>query len=67
MRETEAEAVAFVVSHAIGLIATAAAKDYIELYQGTTETLAESLGAIQRVSAEILAGITADETAASAA
>jgi len=63
VRETEAEAVAFVVSHAIGLTATAAAKDYIELYQGTTETLADSLGAIQRVSAEILASITADKAA----
>jgi hypothetical protein len=39
VRETEAEAVAFVVCQAIGLEAVNAAADYIRLYQGSKETL----------------------------
>jgi len=58
VRETEAEAVAFVVSEAIGLKAQNSA-DYIQLYSGDKETLAESLEQVQRVSAEILTAITA--------
>jgi hypothetical protein len=56
VRETEAEAVAFVVCEAIGLKATNSA-DYIQLYSGDKETLTESLEHVQRASAEILAGI----------
>lgn len=55
-RETEAEAVAFVVCEAIGLKAPNAA-DYIQLYAGDKETLVKSLEHIQRASAEILAAI----------
>jgi hypothetical protein len=33
-RETEAEAVAFVVCHAIGLETGSASQDYIQLYEG---------------------------------
>jgi antirestriction protein ArdC len=54
VRETEAEAVAFVVCHAIGLDTNTAASDYIALYQGDQTTLAESLEVIQKTSAEIL-------------
>jgi antirestriction protein ArdC len=56
VRETEAEAVAFVVCESIGLQAHCSA-DYIQLYNGSKETLAESLEHVQRASAEILAAI----------
>ena len=57
-RETEAEAVAFVVSQSIGLDTNSASWDYVKLYNGDQDTLAQSLGRIQRVSTEILSGIT---------
>lgn len=57
VRETEAEAVAFVVSQAIGLDASSAARDYIQIYDGKTETLAQSLDRIQHVAAEIIAAL----------
>lgn len=57
IRETEAEAVAFVVCESVGLHAQRSA-DYIQLYSGSKETLAESLEHVQRASAEILAAIT---------
>ncbi len=56
VRETEAEAVAFVICASIGLQAQRSA-DYIQLYSGSAETLAESLEHVQRASAEILAAI----------
>jgi hypothetical protein len=59
IRETEAEAVAFVVSQTIGLECGTASADYIALYDGDKATLSESLGFIQRTAAEILAGIEA--------
>ena len=57
VRETEAEAVAFVVSQAIGLEAASAAKDYIELYRGDAALLTESLEIIQSTANSILEGI----------
>lgn len=57
VRETEAEAVAFVVSQAIGLDTGTAASDYIQLYDGKTETLAASLDRIQHVAADIIAAL----------
>ena len=57
VRETEAEAVAFVVCHAIGLDTNSASSDYIQLYNGDKETLMESLGWIQRTAAEILEAV----------
>ena len=59
VRETEAEAVAFVVCQAIGLDTNSAAADYIALYAGDKATLTESLGLIQQTAAEILQGIGA--------
>jgi hypothetical protein len=59
--ETEAEAVAFVVCHAIGLDAQAASADYIRLYQGDAKTLAASLDRIQRTAAEIIAAVLGEE------
>jgi antirestriction protein ArdC len=42
-RETEAEAVAFVVCHAVGLETGSASQDYIQLYEGDAKLLTESL------------------------
>jgi hypothetical protein len=64
VRETEAEAIAFVVSQTIGLDAGKSAADYIHLYHGNAALLAESLEVIQRTSALILSAI---ETPAAAA
>jgi antirestriction protein ArdC len=57
VRETEAEAVAFVVSSAIGLDVGTSSSDYLRLYDGKKETLIESLERIRRVAAEIIDGI----------
>jgi hypothetical protein len=57
VRETEAEAVAHVVSTAIGLETTRATADYIQLYQGNTETLYASLKTIQSAANTILQGL----------
>jgi hypothetical protein len=57
LRETEAEAVAFVVTSSIGLETTTAAADYIQLYNGDKNTLAESLSFIQSTATEILRAI----------
>ena len=64
VRETEAEAIAFVVSQTIGLDAGKSSADYIHLYNGNVALLAESLEVIQRTSALILSAI---ETPAAAA
>jgi hypothetical protein len=48
IRETEAEAVAFVVSSVIGLDMSTSSVDYIRLYNGDKETLSESLTHVQR-------------------
>ena len=58
IRETEAEAVAFVVGQAVGLQTNSASCDYVKLYNGDKDTLAQSLQHIQHVSTEILSGIT---------
>jgi antirestriction protein ArdC len=52
--ETEAEAVAFVVCHAVGLQIGSAASDYIQLHQGSKDTLAQSLDRIQKTANTIL-------------
>lgn len=57
VRETEAEAVAFVVSSAIGLDTNSASSDYIQLHRGDKDTLSESLALIQQTAAEILRAI----------
>src|SRR5207247_8746785 len=54
IRETQAEAVAFVVCRGVGLETNTAAADYIALYNGDKKTLAESLSVIQQTSSEIL-------------
>jgi len=57
VRETEAEAIAFVVSKAIGLETGTASADYIQLYHGNASLLTESLEVIQKASAVILAAL----------
>lgn len=58
VRETEAEAVAFVVSHAFGLETGTAAADYIQLYEGNRETLTASLGRIQQAASKIIEAVS---------
>ena len=57
VRETEAEAVAFVVGKAVGLVAGSASADYIQLYHGNASLLAESLEVIQQTASVILAAL----------
>jgi hypothetical protein len=57
VRETEAEAVAFVVGKAVGLVTGTASADYIQLYHGNVSLLAESLEVIQQTAAVILAAL----------
>jgi N-terminal domain of anti-restriction factor ArdC len=63
VRETEAEAVAFIVGQAIGLEMGNASSDYIQMYNGNAALLTESLEVIQRTSALILAAIREEEIA----
>jgi antirestriction protein ArdC len=57
--ELEAEAVAFTVCSGIGLDTGTAAADYIGLYDGDADLLAQSLDAIQRTASQILEAINA--------
>lgn len=61
-RELEAEAVAFVVGHAVGLKAAEASRDYIHLYRGDSDALTESLERIQRTASMILRSICFDDS-----
>jgi len=63
VRETEAEAIAFVVGKAVGLEAGTASADYIHLYYGNASLLAESLEVIQQTSAVILAALESSAVA----
>lgn len=62
VRETEAEAVAFIVGQAVGLEMGTASSDYIQLYHGNASLLAESLEVIQRTASTILRALHIDET-----
>src|SRR5437879_4829670 len=57
VRETEAEAVAFVVCSGVGLDTNTSSSDYIQLHAGDKATLAESLAFIQQTSSVILQAI----------
>jgi hypothetical protein len=57
IRESEAEAVAYVVCSAIGLDMTTASSDYILLHAGDTAVLTESLALIQQTAQTILQNI----------
>jgi antirestriction protein ArdC len=62
VKETEAEAVAFVVGKAVGLKVGSTSADYIHLYHGNASLLAESLEVIQQTSAVILAALEPSRT-----
>lgn len=64
VRETEAEAVAFIVGQAVGLEMGNASSDYIQMYAGNAALLAESLEVIQRTASTILRAICPEEPAA---
>lgn len=57
IRETEAEAVSYVVCSAIGLDTSTRSSDYIQLYRGDEETLSESLDHIQKAATRILSAL----------
>ena len=61
VRETEAEAVAFVVGKAVGLINDSASADYIQLYHGNASLLAESLEVIKQTASVILAALEPEQ------
>lgn len=64
IRETEAEAVAFVVCQALGLETGTASTDYIQLWHGDADLLRASLEAVQQTAAAILGGIAPERPAA---
>ena len=57
VRETEAEAVAFVVGKSIGLVTSTASADYIQLYHGSAKLLGESLEVIQQTAHLLLTAL----------
>jgi hypothetical protein len=57
VRETEAEAVAFIVGTAMGIRSSVDATDYIQLYDGNVDTLRESLHRIQAAAKTILSAL----------
>src|SRR5438067_6043489 len=57
VRETEAEAVAFVVCQSLGLETGSASADYIQLWNGSAKLLQESLEVVRHTAAVILGGI----------
>jgi hypothetical protein len=61
VRETEAEAVAFVVCQSVGLQNATASQDYIQLWQGDANLLRESLEAVQQTATVILGAISPEE------
>jgi antirestriction protein ArdC len=65
-RETEAEAVAFVICNAIGLETGSASQDYIQIYDGDANLLFGNLEHIQGTAAQILNAIGAEGTPAAA-
>ena len=66
IRETEAEAVAYVVCRACGIDSKERSADYIQLYRGDTSVLEESLTFIQKTAAKIIAGLKPNEAAEAA-
>jgi hypothetical protein len=64
VRETEAEAVAFIVSAAIGIRSSVDATDYIQLYDGNADTLRQSLHRVQATAKTILSALPLNMPAA---
>jgi len=61
VRETEAEAVAFIVGQAVGLEMGTASSDYIQLYNGNASLLAESLEVVQHTASTILRALHVED------
>ncbi len=61
LRETQAEAVAYIVAEGIGLDTKGASANYIHLYQGDAKTLMTSLEEIRSAATEILSALLSDE------
>jgi antirestriction protein ArdC len=57
IRETEAEAAAFVVCHAVGLETGSAACDYIQLWNRDAQLLTESLGHVRQAVSRMLTAL----------
>ncbi|HTM35723.1 MAG TPA: ArdC family protein [Terriglobales bacterium] len=66
IRETEAEAVAFVICQSVGLQNGSASQDYIQLWHGDANLLRESLKAVQQIAAVILERIAPSQQHVSA-
>jgi hypothetical protein len=62
VRETEAEAVAFVVCQSVGLQNGTASQDYIQLWHGDANLLRESLEAVQQTATVILGALSPEDT-----
>jgi len=58
IRETEAEATAFIVCQAVGLETGSAASDYIQLWNGDVQTFTESLSYIRQAASHLLEALT---------
>ena len=58
IRETEAEATAFVVTSAIGLDTSSASSDYIQIWNGDAAVLTESLSFIRQAASLLLEALT---------
>ena len=63
VRETEAEAVAYVVCRSFGLDCSTRSSDYIQMYRGDEATLIASLERIQRTSARMIHSLSEATTA----
>ena len=61
VRETEADAVAFVVCQAVGLETGSAVSDYIAMYDGDEKTLLASLDRVQQTAAMMIDAIHSGE------
>ena len=55
--ETEAESVAYVVCHAFGIDTRDRTNEYIQLYKGNSEVLANSLTSIRKTASKIITGL----------
>lgn len=57
VRETEAEAISFVVCNAFGLECSTHSSDYIQLHNGDTKVLLESMETIRKTASDLIEAI----------
>lgn len=65
-KETEAEAVSYVVGQAIGVDSLGQTADYVQLWKGDLETFTKHLGRIQKCAKQIIQGLQKKSTALAA-